>query len=107
MFHFPDFVSGRNDSCFAITEDGAVYSWGHSNKWGQLGHATKDINNIPKKVGGPLEGKFVIQLTASECHILALTKDGEIYGWGRNDKKQLFMDNSTLSLSVPIHIFQI
>jgi alpha-tubulin suppressor-like RCC1 family protein len=99
-------VSGRNDSCFAMTEDGSVFSWGWENEWGQLGNGTKEENELPKKVGGVLEGKVVVQLAASNCHVLALTKEGEIYTWGRNDNKQLGLEleDSIESVSVPTRI---
>ncbi len=44
-----------------------------------LGKTKMDQNVLPKKVGRVLEGKVVVQLAASDCHVLVLTKEGEIY----------------------------
>jgi alpha-tubulin suppressor-like RCC1 family protein len=44
-----------------------------------LGTEPRKKMRCQKKLGRVLEGKVVVQLAASNCHVLALTKEGEIY----------------------------
>lgn len=53
---------------------------------GQLGRGG---TTAPAPVGGPLEGKFVVQAVVGRYHTMAVTADGELYSWGLNDWGQL------------------
>jgi alpha-tubulin suppressor-like RCC1 family protein len=71
-----------------ITEKGEVYTWGQDD-YNQLGlakggsgHKTK----TPKKISLP---DYIIDFTAGHYHSLALTKDGNIYVWGENQRGEL------------------
>jgi E3 ubiquitin-protein ligase HERC2 len=36
-----------------------------------------------------IAGKRVVSLAVGSVHVLALTDEGEVYGWGRNDYAQV------------------
>jgi E3 ubiquitin-protein ligase HERC2 len=36
-----------------------------------------------------ISGKHVVSLAVGSVHVLALTEEGEVYGWGRNDYAQV------------------
>lgn len=71
----------------ALTKDGRVYSWGKGDGW-RLGHSTDEHVRFPKIIES-LEGKHVTSLSLGSSHVLALTSDEEVYGWGKNDYGQV------------------
>ena len=82
-----------------MTAVGDVYSWGRN--WdGQLGVADAYVRNAAAKVGGNLEGKNIKKIAVGELITLALTDDGEVYGWGRNNYGQL-VQGGTLDTRAP------
>ncbi len=66
---------------------GPVYAWGENDQ-GQLGRGETSFGSSRPARVGDITG--VVQVSASHVygHGLALTKDGEVYGWGRNDYGQ-------------------
>ncbi len=68
----------------------ALYGWG-ANSVGQLGAGVfaSSPNLIPVNMRGVLEGKIVVAVSAGEEHNLALTSEGLVYSWGKNNDKQL------------------
>lgn len=102
--HTPVQVHGVNDMGFltdvsqvftgtahtvALRSNGTVCVWGW-NKYGQLGNTINNgvntANPIPMQIES-LEG--VIQISAGQCHTVALMNDGTIYAWGYNAYGQL------------------
>lgn len=79
-------VAGRGTS-FIITEQGALYSYGHNN-FGVLGHENTTPVQTPLRMS-PLLRKVVIKVAAGNSHTLALTDYDEVFSWGKNDKGQL------------------
>lgn len=79
----------------ALTEDGSIYTWGYGGKatffnWmvtqevGGLGHGDKTHHFNPKKVEFfEKNGIKVKSVHAGLYHTIALTKDGDLYSWGR------------------------
>ena len=87
-----DIAVGTNFAC-AATQAGHVSCWGN-NQYGQLGNDTSgNIEPYPVRVkGGEQGGKWltgVIQLAAGGDHMCALTDDGSLFCWGRNQRGQL------------------
>lgn len=95
-----------NQISVALTYDGRVFSWG-KRYGGRLGHSTTDYGqnakiadaiktiegpaeycHIPKKVCA-LDGKQIIDISVGSSHCLAISSNGELYGWGRNDFQQI------------------
>ena len=88
-----------------LTSDGAVYIWGW-NYHGQLGNNTKTNSNTivaVQTIGTPLAGKKIVKIAAGQGHSLALTDDGMVYTWGRNDTGQLG-NNATTDAMLPVAV---
>ena len=75
-------VSAGSRHSFAITADGALWSWGDGD-YGRLGHGDWH-RQLPKKVKA-LAGRRVITASAGERHSLALTVDGAVFTWGKGE----------------------
>lgn len=105
----PQVVCGELHT-LALDADGDVYAWG-SNAYGQLGQGVKpdgkpdtDRRNTPTKIPA-LDNLNVIAIAAGANHNLALTSDGKVYAWGRNNAYQLGF-NDALYRSTPTQITQ-
>ncbi|XP_070542195.1 uncharacterized protein [Ptychodera flava] len=79
-------VAGGTSHCLALTENGAVYTWG-SGVDGQLGHGKKvKFLSQPKKLlRNVFQGAKVSQISCSEQYSAVLTVDGSLYMWGKNN----------------------
>ncbi|KAG1672307.1 Secretion-regulating guanine nucleotide exchange factor [Nymphon striatum] len=87
----------------ALTDDSEIWSWG-TGRHGELGLTDADGNIIkqsafPQKVSA-LENKKIKSIVCGANHSAALTFDGVLYVWGRNNKGQLGKDPVTLPISV-------
>lgn len=71
----------------ALSKTGQVYTWGKGDHF-RLGHGTEEHVRFPKQVDA-LVGKVVKGISVGSMHTLALTQDGSVYGWGRNEQGQL------------------
>jgi len=80
-------VSAGGSHSFAITADGAVWSWGGGG-FGRLGHGDEQIQLLPKKVEA-FAGQRVIVVSAGCFHSLAITADGSVWSWGWGASGQL------------------
>ena len=54
----------------------------------RLGHGTEEHIRLPKQIER-FNGKKVKDISVGSMHCLAVTDDGEVYGWGRNEQGQL------------------
>ncbi|ODV96805.1 hypothetical protein PACTADRAFT_48616 [Pachysolen tannophilus NRRL Y-2460] len=84
---------------FAITTDERVLSWG-LNQYGQCGIEI-DIED-GAVVSKPMEikelaGKGIVSITGGEHHSIALSKDGDVYTFGRYDMKEIGISLEELS----------
>lgn len=73
-------MSGGSAHGIAAWSDGTVTGWG-DNKFGQVGDGTSINQYIPRQVEG-LSG--IVQVAAAGSVSFALSKDGEVWGWGRD-----------------------
>jgi alpha-tubulin suppressor-like RCC1 family protein len=89
-------VAMGSEHAIALTALGEVYVWG-SNAFGQLGQDTLGMgarsagpaqSSEPLRVPG-LHGKKVVKVAAGWAHSMALTDQGEVWVWGRNQHGQL------------------
>lgn len=100
---------GKKHALF-LNKDGSVYSRGF-NDYGQLGggdalRALLVLGNKGKYVSTPfkVESLFnVVGISANGDHSLALSRDGFVYAWGKNDYGQLG-DGTGANRSVPVCI---
>ena len=63
------------------------YAWGLNN-YGQLGIGGVENTTCPTEIV-ELRAKNIIEIVGGEHHSLALTDEGEVISWGRNDDGQL------------------
>jgi len=69
----------------AVTDAGAVFSFGFSQKGG-LGHGSLESEVLPRRIEALAQTRRrFIAVAAGDCHALALTEEGELYGWGDED----------------------
>jgi len=65
-----------------VTDAGAVFSVGYG-RCGALGHGSLEAEVLPRRINGLTQTKRRFIAVAAGCdHALALTDDGELYGWG-------------------------
>nr|XP_028564059.1 RCC1-like G exchanging factor-like protein [Podarcis muralis] len=93
---------GQDHSLFR-TEKGDVYAcgWGADGQTG-LGHY--DIVSTPTKLGGDIAGVRIAQVsTCGDC-CLAVSEDGDIFGWGNSEYLQLSLVTESTQVNVPRHL---
>ena len=95
-------ISGGLFHTVALASDGRVYTWG-DNTYGQLGDGTTTSSTTPVAVNmiGELSRKIIIAIAGAESHTVALTSEGKVYAWGRNNEGELG-DGTTISRSTPV-----
>ncbi|GIW28103.1 MAG: hypothetical protein KatS3mg070_1466 [Meiothermus sp.] len=109
----PDWASPSNDvvsislgeyHAIALTNDGRVVTVGGDN-YGQLGDGPGDssgTNAAPNLRDNILPaGVKAVAVQAGRYHSLALTSEGTVYAWGRNDVGQLGLGTTTASQESP------
>ena len=66
----------------AVTDAGAVLSFGYSEE-GVLGHGSLEAEVLPRRIEALAQtGRQFVAVAAGGDHALALTEEGELYGWG-------------------------
>ncbi|KAI7750062.1 hypothetical protein M8C21_007485 [Ambrosia artemisiifolia] len=73
-------IACGDSHCLAVTMEGEVQSWGR-NQNGQLGLGTTEDSLVPQKIEA-FQGVNVKMVAAGAEHTVAITEDGELYGWG-------------------------
>ena len=80
-------VSAGAGHSFALTADGAVWSWGDG-LFGKLGHGDEQNQLLPKKIEA-FTGQRVVAVSAGGYHSIAITADGAVWTWGDGDSGRL------------------
>jgi regulator of chromosome condensation len=75
----------------ALTDKGQLYSWGtFRNAEGILGFSkTVTVQNTPVLVEDIPSKAWIVDVVAGADHLLALTSDGRVYGWGNGQQSQI------------------
>jgi len=69
----------------AVTDAGAVFTCGCSDQ-GALGHGSLEAEVLPRQIEALAQtGRRFVAVAAGNDHALALTEEGELYGWGAGD----------------------
>ncbi|XP_050801438.1 E3 ISG15--protein ligase HERC5-like [Gopherus flavomarginatus] len=77
----------------ALAQDGRVFSWGQ-NTHGQLGLGQEIPSQHSPQHVTSLSGIPVAQVAAGGGHTFALSLSGVVYGWGRNNARQLGLSHA-------------
>ncbi|CAI9560252.1 unnamed protein product, partial [Staurois parvus] len=85
-----------------LSLDGEVYAWGYNN-CGQIGTGTTTNQQIPRKVSAQLQSKAVVAVAAGPTCSMAITDNGQVYGWGYNGTGQLGL-GSTGNQLIPCRV---
>ncbi|XP_069341458.1 probable E3 ubiquitin-protein ligase HERC6 isoform X1 [Eulemur rufifrons] len=95
-----DLVSCGKEHSLAVCHKGRVFAWGAGSE-GQLGTGEfKEISFIPKKIT-TLTGIKIIQVSCGHYHSLALSKDSQVFSWGKNSHGQLGLGKEFPSQASP------
>lgn len=88
-----DIFVGKQHS-FYRNDKKQVYAWGLNNH-GQLGLGSRVNIANPSRVKelDPYEGDYVTDIVGGEHHSVALTLEGAVYCFGRNDEAQMGVGN--------------
>ncbi|KAG8587449.1 hypothetical protein GDO81_005664 [Engystomops pustulosus] len=90
---------GQDHSLFR-TEQGEVYScgWGADGQTG-LGHY--NVSSKPMKLSGDLAGVNVVQVATYGDSCLAVSSEGNVYGWGNSEYLQFASITDLAQVNVP------
>lgn len=80
-------VQGGLNFSVALTRTGRVYAWG-GNQHGQLGDGTATLRWEPTRVRFP-KGTRIAEIAAGVDHVLAISRSGGVFAWGRNHRGQV------------------
>ena len=69
-----------NTHSVGVTPKGEVFTWGHSNKKGSLGHGTSNDTILKPAHVKSLAGKTVTHVSCSN-HTAVVTTEGELFTW--------------------------
>ena len=67
----------------------------------RLGQGSEDHVRHPKMIEA-FYGKRVVDIAVGSIHCLAVTEEGEVYSWGRNDQGQLGDTTTSTTRPEPI-----
>ncbi|KAG5897066.1 hypothetical protein JTB14_025882 [Gonioctena quinquepunctata] len=82
----------------ALSREGKLFTWGKGEGW-RLGHPNEDHIRVPEPVE-VLQHKHIAAVSLGTAHILVVTDDGEVYGWGKNENRQI-CDSSEVYIQQP------
>jgi len=86
----------------AISTNDEIYSWG-DNSYGKLGLGHNDTNStfyLPQKINSTIQ---FLRIACGSDHTLAISNNGELFAWGRNQYGQLG-DNTYIDKFYPVKI---
>ena len=82
-----------NYSLDSVAQD-LLFFWICRGDFGRLGHGSCSDCFVPHPIKA-LSGQSVISVACGDTHTIAMTSDGSLYGFGRNQNGQLGLGNST------------
>lgn len=94
-------ISSSNSHTLLRRQDGRLFAWG-SNDYGQLGDNTNAYRIYPVETVLPFGSKLppIQSVAIARETSYALSIDGDLYGWGRNDAGQVH-DKSRIERRTP------
>lgn len=89
-------VSCGNQHTVFLTDDGEVLCCGVG-EYGLIGNGDTSDAKVPISLDS-FEDKIITQVVAGQDHTLALTSNGTVYSWGRNNHGQLGHSDSYMDI---------
>jgi len=77
-------AAGGSHAC-AVTEAGALFTWGLDGRFGSLGHGDESAQLTPRRVEA-LRGCRIATAATGDYHTLAVGEDGSVYGFGLSSR---------------------
>jgi len=93
-------VCAGNSFSAVLDCNGKVWTFGKGNE-GQLGNGSTIESKLPVVVGGHLENVEIGVMGVGAFHVLAVSRSGDLYSWGRNLRGQLGLGSSAKKKLVP------
>jgi alpha-tubulin suppressor-like RCC1 family protein len=73
----------------ALSDEGEIYSWGRGD-WGRLGHGNNASVYTPLKIDPvQFQGQKIVKIAAGKQYSGAITEEGDLFMWGKNEQFQL------------------
>ncbi|KAJ8020432.1 RCC1-like G exchanging factor-like protein [Holothuria leucospilota] len=96
-------VACGHDHSLFLTCKGEVYScgWGAD---GQTGQGHYNSNSVPTKVEGDLQGEKISQIASFSDCCLAVSENGDLFGWGNSEYNQLSVVTEETQVNIPRHL---
>ena len=93
-----------NDTVYAVTEEGKLYSWGNNTK-GQVGNGKSgdNVKQIESHLVEGIDGK-VKDIVSGPHTVFVITEEGKLYSWGQNNKGQVGNGTDTGIQTTPYNI---
>ncbi|ERL91683.1 hypothetical protein D910_09010 [Dendroctonus ponderosae] len=90
--HVIQLVCGQRHTV-ALTNNGDILAWG-ANNFGQLGIGLFSSSETTPKLVASLRGIPIVFITCGANHTFAISKSGAVYGWGKNTRGQLGVNDT-------------
>ena len=96
----------------ALTSEGRLFIWGYNN-YGQLGDGTTLEKHVPTAIMNQFNlavGETITFVSLGGIHSLAVTSEGRIFTWGRNEYGQLgdgTTEDKTYPTDITYHFYYI
>jgi hypothetical protein len=98
------------NNCFVLLSNGKVYSKGRKMCIGRecQSEKTKEFGEIYFPLNKSDEGKDgnikIFNISAGDEHVLALDSNHTVWGWGKNDNRQILHNNTKDEIEKPVRI---
>lgn len=95
-FHIVQIASGYHHN-LALSNCGVLFAWG-ANNYGQLGLGIQSAKETVPKVVTSLKGVPIAFIACGSHHSFAISKSGAVFGWGKNCKGQLGLNDEKMKV---------
>ncbi len=76
-------ISCGKNFCIILSKQGILYSFGNTNKFGELGSGNFDIRESPEPIYSLMEaGEKIVQVECGYKHVVARDGIGKVFTWG-------------------------
>lgn len=77
-----------NYHSIVLTTNGKIYGFGDG-EYGKLGDGDTTFHEVPMPMLIPMGNQFVTQISSVSLHTMAVTREGQLYGWGSGENGRL------------------